>query len=397
LLVLTWIAGLLVAGGTVFYGLSVLACRQWRRRPRSTGGPRPPISILKPLAGLDLGFEENLRSFFALDYPHFELLLGVRSLDDPASPVAQRLIEAHPDVQARLVVAGEPPSLEAYPNAKNWSLLRMAEQAAGEILVISDSDIRTGGTDDLRTLADDFADPRAGVVTCPYRAVPGASFWSRLEAIGMNTEFWAGVMTAQFLGPMDFAVGPTMALRRSCLDEIGGFEVTRDVQAEDFVLGQLAHRAGWKVVLSRAVVEHHIGSQALQDNWRHRLRWYRSTRRSRPWGYLLQGFTYPLPFALALPWLSGGAAWAWGLLGLCFAARLWSAAATARALGDRLVMRRPHLLLLQDVLSFVVWLCAFQGDTTVWRGRVFRISADGRIRAADGYNGPDSSGGNGDK
>ncbi len=397
MLVLTWIAALLVSGGSVFYGISVLACRQWRRRELAPAGPRPTMSILKPLAGLDLGFQENLQGFFELDYPDFELLLGVRSLDDPAVPVAQRLVGAHPDVKARLVVAGEPPSLGAYPNGKNWSLLRMAQQASGDILVISDSDIRSGAND-LQALADDFADPRVGVVTCPYRAVPGASFWSRLEAIGMNTEFWAGAMTAQFLGPMDFAVGPTMALRRSCLDEIGGFEVTRDAQAEDFVLGQLAHQAGWKVTLSRVVVEHHIGSQGFRENWQHRLRWYRSTRRSRPWGYLLQVFTYPLPFAIALPWLSGGAAWAWGLLAACTIARLWSAAATASALGDRFItLHNPHLLLLQDLLSFVVWLCAFHGNTMVWRGKVFTINADGRIRAVDGYNGPNSSGGNGDK
>ncbi len=392
MLVLSWIAGLLVAGGTVFYGLSVLACRQWRRRPRPRAAAQPSISILKPLAGLDLGFEENVGSFFQLDYPNHELLLGVRNLDDPAAPVARRMVAQHPDRCARLVVAGEPPSLETYPNGKNWSLLRMAEQASGEILVISDSDIRSS-PDDLQALADDFADEKVGVVTCPYRAVPGASLWSRLEAIGMNTEFWAGALTAQFLGPMDFAVGPTMALRRNCLDEIGGFEATRDAQAEDFLLGQLARQAGWEVALSSAVVEHHIGSQGLRDNWQHRLRWYRSTRRSRPWGYLLQVFTYPLPFALTLPWLSGGAIWAWALLGGCVLARIGAAAATAMALGDRLVLRNPHLLLLQDMLSFLVWLCAFWGNRTVWRGHVFSITSDGRIRVVEGYNRPDSSGG----
>lgn len=385
---------MLAVGGTVFYGLSVLACWALRRRPKTAApSPLPRVSILKPLAGLDLEFETNVGSFFALDYPNFELLLGVRDLKDPAVPAVQRLLDAHPEAPARLVVAGEPPSIEAYPNGKNWSLLRMAEQATGEILVISDSDIRVT-PDHLGVVAADFADPQVGVVTCPYRAIPGGGVWSLMEAIGMNTEFWAGAATAQWLGPMDFAVGPTMALRRECLQAIGGFEATRDAQAEDFVLGNLARKAGWEVTLSKYVVEHHIGSQGLAANWLHRLRWYRSTRRSRPWGYGLQAFTYPLPFALVLPWLSGGAAWAWGILGACVALRLASALTTARLLGDRLVVRNLHLLLWQDLLSFAVWLRAFEGRRIVWRDRVFEISGNGRMRVVEGYNGADSTGGN---
>lgn len=339
--------------------------------------------MLKPLAGLDLGLERNLRTFFALDYPDFELLFATRGPDDPAATVARALIAEHPQCNARFVVAGEPPSVEDYPNAKNWSLLRLAEQASGEILVISDSDIRAA-PGDLAALAEDFADPAVGVVTCPYRAVPGGGVWSLLEAIGMNTEFWGGVLTAQYLGPMDFAVGPTMALRRACLEEMGGFEATRDHLAEDFILGHEARRLGWQVRLSRQVVEHHIGAQGFWANLGHRLRWYRSTRRSRPAGYVLQVFTYPLPFALALPWLTGGAGWSWALLAACGLARTAAAWATASLLGDRLLRRWFPLLPLQDLLSFVVWVLAFHGNTVTWRGRVFELTREGRLRARPG-------------
>lgn len=386
-------AALIAAAGTAFYLLSVIAYAAFRRRRRAAPAVLPRISILKPLAGLDLEFETNVGSFFSLDYPHFELLLGVRSLEDPAAAVARKLIDDNPGFPARLVVAGEPPSIEAYPNGKNWSLLRMAQEASGEILVISDSDIRAA-PDDLTALAADFADPGVGVVTCPYRAIPGGGPWSMLEAIGMNTEFWAGALTAQFLAPMDFAVGPTMALRRQCWERIGGFEATRDAQAEDFVLGNLARKAGWDVTLSPRVVEHHIGSQGFRANWAHRLRWYRSTRRSRPVGYLLQVFTYPLPFAWAAAALSGWAGWALALAGGCLAARFASAWATSRLLGDSLALRRPHWLLVQDLVSFAVWLRAFEGNTIVWRGRVFHLGANGRMRAAAGYNSPTSTGGN---
>ena len=384
MLLLIAAAALLVAGGTVFYLLAVLAGRQWRRRPLpAVPAEPPPISVLKPLAGLEPDLERNLASFFASSYPDFELLFAVRQADDPAAAVVAKLMAAHPMAAARLIVAGEPPSIEAYPNAKNWSLLRLAEQARGEILVISDSDIRCA-PNDLHALAADFADARVGVVTCPYRAVPGGGPWSLLEAIGMSTEFWGGALTAQYLSPMDFAVGPTMAVRRTCLEAIGGFAATRDYLAEDFVIGQRARRLGWEVKLSRCVVEHHIGSQGFWANLRHRLRWQRSTRRSRPAGYLLQIFTYPLPFALALLWLTDGAAWSWALLALCLAARIAAALSTARLLADSLVPRRLALLPLQDLLSFVVWLLAFYGRTIIWRGRTFELTRQGRLRARPG-------------
>ena len=376
-----WICAALAAGGTVFYALVVVASlRHGRGEPADSAGA-PAISVLKPLAGLDLGLDENLRSYFAFDYPDFELLFGIRGADEPAAPIARAEIGRRPDIPASLTVVGEPPSTELYPNAKNWTLLELAKKAKGDILVIADSDVRASAGD-LRMLARDFADPRVGVVTCPYRAVPGPSLWSKLEAIGMNTEFWGGALVAQMLAPMDFAVGPTMAIRRACLDQIGGFESTRDYLAEDFVLGNRARAQGWEVLLSRCVVEHRIGAQGFAANMRHRLRWYRSTRCSRPAGYLAQVFTYPLPFAVALPWLAGGAGWSWGLLAVCAALRLGAALATARTLADPLVPRNLHWLPAQDALSFVVWFLALFGRKIQWRDRIFRVTREGRLEAA---------------
>ena len=373
-LILIAAAGVLVAGGSVFYVLAAVAAARYAGRPPLVrGAATPRLSVLKPLAGVDEGLDENLSSFQQVDYPDFELLFGVREGADPAAAVARGRGGA-------LIVAGEPPSLEAYPNAKNWSLIQMGERATGEILVISDSDIRVA-PDTLEKIAADFADPHTGVVTCPYRAVAGPSVWSRLEAIGMNTEFWSGVFTAAMLGPMDFAVGPTMAIRRECLAELGGFEATRDYLAEDFVLGNWAQRRGWAVRLSSARVEHRIGAQGFAANFAHRLRWYRSTRRSRPAGYVSQVFTYPLPFAVGLAALTGGAGWALGLGAACVLARIAAGWSTARALGTRLTAGDWALLPVQDVLSFVVWLLAFFGSTVVWRGRRFRLTREGRLEA----------------
>ena len=192
-------------------------------------------------------------------------------------------------------MTGEPP----YPNAKVYSLDRMLQAAQYDLLVMADSDIRvTRGM--LATIAAEFQDARLGLATCPYRAVPGRSFWTTLEAVGLNTEFIGGVLVARMLDGMKFALGPTIAARRATLEGIGGFDAVKDFLAEDFVMGKLAAARGDGVILSSYVIEHHIGAQSLGANLRHRLRWNRSTRRSRPAGYVGQVFTNPLPLALLL-------------------------------------------------------------------------------------------------
>ena len=226
--------------------------------------------------------------------PDFEILLAVRRRDDPAVAIAESLRRAYPQVPAQLLVVGEPP----YANAKVFSLDRMMAAARNDVLVMSDSDIRVS-PDMLRVVAAEFQDPKLGVATCPYRAVAGRSFWSQLEAVGMNTEFLGGVLVARMLEGMKFAVGPTIVARKQALQEIGGFDRLKDYLAEDFVMGKFAADAGWTVSLSSYVVEHRIGSETAAVNAAHRLRWARSTRRSRPAGYVGQLFTNPLPLGCA--------------------------------------------------------------------------------------------------
>src|SRR4051812_2317097 len=287
----------LVTGALVYCVLTIVAAASYRAvRPPILRDPAP-ISILKPLAGVDDGLEENLRTFFEQDYAEFEILSAVRSPKDPAIAVVERLRAQYPNVPSRLIVTGEPP----YANAKVYSLDRMLHSARYDLLVMADSDIRVT-RDMLQVIAAEFQDPKLGLATCPYRAVPGNSFWNTLEAIGLNTEFIGGVLVARMLDGMKFALGPTIAARRSTLAKIGGFDAVKDFLAEDFVMGKLAADRGDGVILSSYVIDHCIGAQTLAANPRHRLRWNRSTRRSRPAGYIGQLFTNPLPLALLL-WL----------------------------------------------------------------------------------------------
>ncbi|HXG33435.1 MAG TPA: glycosyltransferase, partial [Bryobacteraceae bacterium] len=258
---LVWALAVIAAGSIVYALLVVAAVRCYRAVRAPELRDTPPVSVLKPLSGADDGLEENLRSFFEQDYPAFEILFAVRTPDDPAAALVERLQSEYPGVPSRLIVTGEPP----YPNAKVFSLERMLEQARYDLVVMSDSDIRVEARM-LRTLAAEFQDPRVGLATCPYRAVPGSSFWSRLEALGLNTEFLAGVLAARLLEGMKFAVGPTIAARRSTLERIGGLERVKDYLAEDFMLGRLAAAAGVGVILSSYVIEHRIGGARLVEN-----------------------------------------------------------------------------------------------------------------------------------
>jgi len=334
-----------------------------------------PISVLKPLAGVDEGLEENLRTFFEQDYADFEILFAARSPDDPAVAVAERLRACYSAIPSRLIVTGEPP----YPNAKVYSLDRMLAAARHDLLLMADSDIRvTPGM--LSTIAAEFEDARLGLATCPYRAAPGRSFWSTLEAIGLNTEFLGGVLVARMLDGMKFALGPTIAARRETLARIGGFDAVKDYLAEDFVMGKLAAERGWGVILSSYVIEHRIGAQPFAANLRHRLRWNRSTRRSRPWGYIGQVFTNPLPPALLL--------WAvkpewWPVLAVTALFRAAAGWATAEhVLRDPLTRRLWWLTPLQDLASFLMWIAGFFGNTILWRGRKYYLLPDGRFELA---------------
>ncbi len=371
-----------VGGGCVYYLLALLAVHaQLARRSVGSAPPGDPVSfsVLKPLAGNEPELQANLAGFFELDYADYELLFAASAADDPALVLAGKMAQRHGSANAVTLAVGEPASA----NAKVHSLAAMTAAASGEVLVISDSDIRTDARL-LSALARHFQDPRVGVVTCPYRAVAGRSAWSRLEALGMNTEFWSGVLVAQFLAPMDFAVGPTMAIRRSCLEALGGWDRVSDYLAEDFQLGRLARRAGFEVRLAHHVVEHRIGSSGLGENLAHRLRWRRSTRRSRPAGYWGEIFANPLPWALLLPAAAPEASWAWGLLGACACLRLTVALAVGRAvLGFPLGIGQCLLVPVQDALSLALWMAGAFGRRIVWRQREYELMPDGRIRRVE--------------
>jgi ceramide glucosyltransferase len=243
---------------------------------------------------------------------------------------------------------------------------------------LSDSDIRVT-PDFLGVVAAEFQDEQLGLETCPYRGVPGPSFWTTLEVMGMNTEFMPGVLVARIVEGMNFAVGPTIVVRRRVMEAIGGFARVADYYIDDFLLGRYASEKGFGVELSSYVIEHHIAAERFWPCVRHRIMWLRGTRRSRPSGYFGQVFTYTIPIALML---AAAAPALWPAVVAAFLLRYASAWAVAGAvLRDPLIRRRWFLLPLQDVTSFLFYLIAFFGNRIRWRGRSMVLLRDGRLAA----------------
>jgi ceramide glucosyltransferase len=367
--------------GLAYFSIAIYWARRFRqewdaasyRQPH----PLPPISLLKPLCGAELQLKECLESFFVQDYPEYEILFAVRHGNDPAVDVVRHLERCYPQIPVRMIYTGEPP----YANAKVYSLERMAEAAQHDLLVITDSDTSVE-PDYLKAIARDFALSNlgeVGMVTNLYRGVGGRDIWSRLEALGMSTEFMAGVIVANGLEGMKFTLGPSMAIRRSCLDAIGGFAAMKDYLADDFVLGNWTHAAGWRVALSTHVVNHHVSTEGFRRTFEHRVRWNRSTRFSRPAGYIGQGFTYGLCWAFLL-FLVSQSFWAGGLLLMSALFRYQLAVELAnRVLHDRIGLYRYLLLPIQDLLSFTSWLQGFLGREVVWRNERYRLLEGGRF------------------
>jgi len=373
-----WLLPAFVAGAIAYCLIAVVAVIRYRRAGKRRSAPDaafecPPVSILRPLSGADDSTKSNLRSLFRQNYGNFEVLLGVHEASDPAVEIACSVIAEFPGVPARLVITGKP----RVPNAKVWSLSALAREARSEILVMADSDVHLP-EDACTTLIEELSRPGVALVSCPYRAV-GASPWSRLQALGLNTEFVPEILTAVFLRECDFAIGCTVAVRRRDLEAIGGLESMGSYLAEDFVMGQRMAQSGRRVLLSRVMVDHHIGGAGFASCWRHRMRWTRSTRRSRRGGYAGEIFTKTLMVAAIAFALRHQTA---PFVAAAVAARVALACAAATVFPGGTRAGFYWLLLpLEDVLSFSAWVAGFFGETVGWRGRALRLDAEGRIGA----------------
>jgi ceramide glucosyltransferase len=354
---------------SAYYLLALAAGLGARKGCGNTGQPAEhAISILKPLRGRDPHLFEALRSHAEQDYPRFEILFGVSDPADPAIEDIDRLRAAYPAVPISLHVA-----LTKAPNAKAGVLAELAKRARHPLLLVNDSDIKVP-RGYLRDVAAPLNDPKIGLVTCLYRA--SAESWpSRMEALGIATEFAPSVMVARLLGVAEFALGSTMALRASTLTEIGGFETIADYLADDYQLGRHISERGYRIHFAQPVVETALGAETWTQVWRHQVRWSRTIRVSRPSGYYGYVITHATLWAAVA--FAAGAAWA-GMIAL--ALRIVAGICIGRGvLRDRSALRLFPLIPLRDLFGFAVWVAGLFGNTVTWRGQVLRLRRDGRL------------------
>lgn len=336
----------------------------------------PPVSILKPLKGTDPEMYESFRSHCVQDYPDYEIIFGVSDANDRAIESVEQLKQEFPDRSIRLVVCKD----ILGPNVKVSTLEQMAQAARFEYLIVNDSDIRVN-TDYLQRVMAPLEDQHVGMVTCLYRGVAAATLGSKLEALGISTDFSAGVLVARQLERgLHFGLGSTLAFRRADLQRIGSFKALVDFLADDYELGRRISQLSKKVVLSEVVVETHLPEYDLGAFLQHQLRWFRGVRDARLGGYIGLVSTFGLLWGLLALIFSGGAPWTWAVLGAVFLLRMGMAFVMCRAvLQDEESVENLWLVPLRDLVAVGVWIASFTGHTVTWRGDRFELMK-GRLR-----------------
>jgi ceramide glucosyltransferase len=378
----------LAVDGICYFLVAVMAAWVYAaRRRRPAADFSPGVSILKSLKGMDPAMLDAFRSHCRQTYRgEFELLFGVSSLEDPAASAVVRLQAEFPERAIRLI---ECPG-QLGTNGKVSTLIQLVPHARFEYLLINDSDITVSPRYVERVMTEFAPRPakpeakrEVGLVTALYRGRAHGTLGSRLEALGITTDFLASVLVARwFERGMRYGLGSTLAVRRDALETIGGLDALADQLADDYELGARLYRAGYRIAVSREVVETSVPAYTWQEFLEHQLRWYRTVRDARPWGYAGLIGTYGIGWALLNVVASGVSPLSVWLLALSFFLRLGMAMAVGtQVLGDHQVLPALWLLPLRDLVALGLWVGGFAGNTIVWRGERFAVRR-GRLEKA---------------
>ncbi len=361
--------------GAIYAGVATWATWRFVRRPASALTSQPSVTVLKPLHGDEPELAENLASLCSQTYGGpLQLILGVQDPADPALPFAERLRQDHPERD--IVVITDPTAHGT--NRKLGNLINMAAGASGQIMVISDSDVRLP-PDGLAQIVAALEQPGVGLVHCLYRGRPTASVWSRLAAMDINTRFAPSVLVGEALGANP-CLGPTMALRASTLAAIGGLDHLADYLADDFELGRAVRAQGLTVACPPMVIDHVFPERSANEMLMHELRWARTIRLVQPAGYLGSVIIHFTPLALIGSALTGFAPLSLALLaGLVFSRQVQAYGLCRLLAADRGAL---WLLPVRDLLSLGVFVTAIFGDRVEWRGAHLRVQRDGVITAS---------------
>jgi ceramide glucosyltransferase len=377
-----WALLVLAATPLAFYIVATLAAWRFFRRERARRLPvyTPSVSLLKPVRCVDFGSYENFASFCRQDYPDYEILFAVNDEADPAAPLIRRLMEEFPRCRIRLLVGAE----RLGANRKVNKLVRLAREAQHEILVLTDGDVRVG-PNYLQEVVAPFADDKTGAVTSFYRAIAERNLGAELEAVGAASDFFAGVLVAEWMEGITFALGASIVTTKRWLAKIGGFEAIADLHSDDYELGHRIAKAGGQVLLSREAVWTMYPAQSVRGFWDHQVRWARTVRLCRPLSFAGLIFTHGLPWVLLAAaiapakWIAAGYLVAYLVLRFLMA---WTVGVWG--VGDEVLHRKLWLIPLRDAIHFVVWIASFGSNRITWGGEAFTMEKGQMVPANSG-------------
>ena len=354
----------LAAVPLLYYAIAIVVGLRFFRHVRAQVFPpyTPPVSLLKPVRGVDFGSYENFASFCKLDYPEYEILFAMNDQSDPAAPLIRQIMTEFPQRRIRLFTSAE----ELGANRKVNKLAMLAREAQSDVLVLTDGDVRVD-PDYLREVVAPLRARKIGAVTSFYRAIAQDNFGAKLEAIGATSDFFAGVLMARWKEGIRFALGASITTTKDWVRKMGGFESIADTLADDYELGLRIANAGGEIVLSPKPVWTMYPAQTLRGFWDHQLRWARTVRLCRPFSYLGLLFTQGLPWTLLAilfspaPWIAGAYFGAYLALRLAMA---WTVGVWG--VRDEVLRKNLWLVPVRDAIYFVVWWASFGSNRIRW-------------------------------
>ena len=362
----------------IYYSIALFSIWNFFRRsaPRKAAdlGYAPPVSILKPIRGLDPGAYENFASFCRQDYPDYEIVFCVGEEDDPAVPILQKLTQDFPEHSIRILFG----SGGTGSNDKVIKLARLVSEARHEVVVINDSDVRVT-SDYLRKIVAPLADPKVGAVTCFYVSAEDGNFTDSLQSVGMLSDFYVGIIVAWQLEGVKFALGPTIATTRARLAGFGGYDAIKNRPADDLLVGRLIAEQGYDVELLPYTISTVADYGSLRDLFHKRLRWIVVMRHLRPWGHFGLIFTLGLPWCLLAIAIHPTLGVVLGYLGTYLAMRFamtWMVGSWG--LKHDAPWKKLTLIPVWDALAFGIWLTSFSRNSIRWRNVDYYIR-DGQL------------------
>jgi ceramide glucosyltransferase len=367
----------LLSGGFAYQTFSLFLVWSFFRQQEKSGGSisPPPVSILKPLKGIDPDFKDNISTFCRQDYRDYEVLAG---FSEPGDSAIQKVRDMVPFIDSRIQVVVTENNFG--PNRKVSNLQGLVDASRYSLLAISDSDMRVDASY-LGTIAGEYqSGKKTGLVTCLYKISNPRTMGAAFESLVIALDFIPSVLVARRLEGITFGLGASMLLSKEGLQDIGGLPAIAGYLADDYQIGRRLWRKGYKIILSRVVIENVVGPMSIADHLSHQVRWARTYRASRPKGFAGYGITHIFPFALLLLILQGPTVLALSVLGAVLALRLCLAVVIyKKVIRFKNWLTWLPLLPIKDLLSFGIWAWSFAGNRVIWRGRTFKLMKDGRI------------------